>query len=298
MELKKSQPVIEVNQSPIGVYIGSDIIEGYARLHPEEMEMPPKRREANEHAVYMANKAAIDKAIALSKVISPPVHEGGKVALSIRLSPPKYDKPYTQVTPIALLPNEAASLAKGVKEGDPFVIIAVSVMWTARWICLPDGGIEGLPKDSVTASSAKTHIGDKVFDFGCPQPMFDKVIVKESNHVHRELKRYTQEDFRRDYVRFKSEMERSLEQEVMMQLHNALRQLPKCPAECPETQMSITLGYPETFSITTEETVTVQYKREYVYTPKIEAVDVPYDVLTYHVIGKWSWAVQRACCSD
>ena len=64
MELKKSQPVIEVNQSPIGVYIGSDIIEGYARLHPEEMEMPPKRREANEHAVYMANKAAIDKAIA------------------------------------------------------------------------------------------------------------------------------------------------------------------------------------------------------------------------------------------
>lgn len=298
MELKKSQTVTEVNESPVGVYIGADIIEGYAKLRPEEMEMPPKRREAVDAAIFMANKAAVDKAFALSNIGSKPICENGKVAISIRISPPKIDKPYDETTPVVLLPAEAAALARTSKEGDKYFIISVSVMWTARWICLPEGGIEGLPRDSVTASSGKTHIGDKVFDFGCPQPFFDKVVSLETSTTHRELKRYTTDHFRADYKRFVNDMTSNVNRETLSQLYNALRMLPKCPAECPETQISVTLGYPETFSVEGTETVQIEIRKEYVHDPEFRLADVPHELLTYKVTGKWSWAVQRSCCSE
>lgn len=298
MELSKSQPVIDVNESPTGVYIGSDIIEGYAKLRPEEMDIPPKRRDAMDAAINMANRAAVDKAYRLSQVGSKPTCETGIVVLSIRISPPKVDKPYTEAIPAILLPPEASVFVRGLRPEDKYVILSVSVMWTARWICLPAGGIEGLPRDTVTASNAKTHVGDKVFDFGCPQPSFDRVVVFENNQVHHELVKYPVAKFRADYPNFINSVTSNLTQQTFSQLYDAILKLPKCPAECPETQLSITLGYPEPFSVVAEEGSVTKTRNEYVRNPEFKLVEVPYEVLSYNVKGKWSWSVQRTCCSD
>ncbi len=298
MEFNKSQQVIDVNDSPVGIYLGSDIIEGYAKLLPMEMDVPPKRRDAIDAAIFMANKAAVEKSYRLSQIGSQPNCDIGKAALSIRISPPKIETPYDETFPVALLPAEAAALARTFKEGEKYFIVNVSVMWTARWICLPEGGIAGLPRDTITASNAQTHIGDKVFDFGCPHPSFDKVVTKETITAHREMKRYPVESFRSEYPRMRDQMKDSVQRETVVQLNEAIRNLAKCPVECPETQMSVTLGYPESMWVEGEEIIEVQEREEWVYEPTMHRAKIPFNVLSYRVKGKWSWSVQRTCCSE
>ena len=296
MALKKTQTVKDVNESPVSVYIGADIIEGYGKLRVDEVDVPPKHREAMDAAILMANKNAVEKALAQSKLVEKPDCKGGKLALSIRISPPRIDMPYTNDVSIYNLPLEAQALAKTSRHGERYVITSVSVMWTARWICIPKGGYPGLPKDTITASNARTHIGDKIFDFGCPHPSSDGVVAKETDNVHKENPRYTLLKFQEDYPNFINVATETLIKDTLDELGNAMMVLPKCPAECPETQLSVTLGYPQPMSVVGAESIVVEERDG--YNEKYQRVKVPYDLHNYKVKGKWSWTVQRTCCAD
>ncbi len=290
-------PIMEVTESPTGVYIGSEIIEGYAKLLPEEMEILSKRREAIQLATFEANKAAIEKAYLLSEG-KKPLSEDNVVTLSIRISPPKEEKPYTETTPVHLLPAPAIATLKITRHGEKYNLIVVSVVFTARWICLPEGSIPGLPKDTVTASKGVTHIGNNRYDFGCPHPSMDNIIELEKIEIC--VKPAPVKAFVEKYSAFDTAFVKELELHLFNQLFPAIQTLPKCPIECPETDLSVTIGYPQTFVATGEEQIEILERQENLIMPPAlqpAMTTVRFEQFNYVMKGKWSWSVQRTCCS-
>ena len=292
-------PVIEVTEAPTGVYIGSEIIEGYAKLMFEDMDILPKRRAAVEAAVLEANKSAIEKSYLLSKG-KEPVCKGSVATLSIRISPPKEEKPYTEATPVHYLPPAAINAIKPItRHGEKYYIIVVSVVFTARWVCLPKGSIPGLPKDTVTPSTGKTYIGNNTYDFGCPHPSEDRITEFEKIEVH--VKPHPLKGFIEKYPLFDQAFEKEFETHLFNELFPAIQSLPKCPVECPETDLSVTIGYPQSLKTSGEERIDIMERQEQLIMPPVaqhRMTTVRFEQHNYVMKGKWSWSVQRTCCSD
>lgn len=294
-----TQPqVIDILSSPKGVYLGSEIIEGYGKLLTDEVDILSKRRAALQAAILDANKAAIQKAFLLSKG-KEPVCEGSVATLSIRISPAIEEKPYNEATPANLLPPAALAIAKPGRYGEKYTLIVVSVVFVARWVCLPKGSIPGLPKDSVTPSKIKTHIGNNTYDFGCPHPSIDKVTDYQKEELH--TKPMLLQAFTEKYATFDEVFIKDIEDHMFNEMFTELEALPNCPMECPETDLSITMGYPQPFYSTGSEQIRVLERLENLIMPPATQhvmTKVKYEQYYYKMDGDWSYSMQRTCSDN
>ena len=194
------------------------------------------------------------------------------------------------------LPQAAQSLIPRPQpnaEPAKYKIIVSSVIWTARWVCLPKDGIIEPPDEGAILSGSKTFLGNKVFDFGCPHPFRSNIIAVNRESQTANNKRNTVDRTRQEMVNTVRSVEQEVNNTLFQELNQAIRTLPKCPPECPPGEMSIMIGYPAPFLVTSKELIT-QVDRDG-YDEKYQRVIVPTDILNYTVHGEWSWSVQRAC---
>src|ERR1017187_7818124 len=95
---------------PNGVYIGSEITEGYELLLLPEMDTLYRRKEAYRKAEETAINLAIDRAFDLSKGKCPDCDDRFVPAISIILSAPKEELGYDKTVSATGLPPIAAAL--------------------------------------------------------------------------------------------------------------------------------------------------------------------------------------------
>ena len=285
---------IKETKLPETVYVGTDKIEGYAKITEPEMQLVTKRREAMRTAVTQANTLAVKNAYELAKATKPET-EGKLAVLSIRISPPKEEPPYTELTPVHFLPPDMAASMRGPRYGEKFNIIVVSVAWTAYWLIVSEGEIEGLPSYKETQGNVKTHIGKSVFKFNCPQPLLDKVTTFEKTELHVAATHVTLKAFVEKYKSFDDAFVIQMQEAFYAELNEALISLPNCPKECPETELSVTIGYPQPYQLKGEEVILVRERSEMVQQPNPKVVTIKFEEYTYQMKARWSWSVQRAC---
>jgi len=296
MEKESEQREVLFANNFTGVYVGSESVEDYCKIPTVEKGVEIRWNAAIETASNNATRAALKRAYEASTG-SKPKCEGFVTTLSIRISAPKEGKHFTEKIPSINLPQGAKVLADQAKPGDEYTIIVMRVNWTARWICLPIGGIEGLPKDGVTPSTGVTFLGINALDLGCPHPSKDGIVIFERTEAHNPLKRSPQlENWKMSYRSFEDQVKNTVIQTTFRELEQAILQLAKCPPECKVGDLSITLGYPEPFSFEYTEVVTMIDKDEYqTIDGTFQAVKTKVEQVTYKAIGKWSWSVQRTC---
>ena len=287
---------LKENNVAESVYVGTDRIEGYAKITDQAMLFVTKRRELMRVAINQANTLAVKNACEMAKT-SKPDGDGKLVVLCIRISAPKEEPPYTELTPVHLLPPEAIPPHQRVhnRYGEKFKIYVVSVVWTADWILVNEGDIQGLPSYQETKSKAKTRIGKTVFEFNCPQPLLDKTTTLEKTELHLGTRHLPLKGFVEKYKTFDDAFVIQMQEAFTAELNEALINLPRCPKECEETEMTVTIGYPQQYEFTGEEVIVVRERSEMVQQPNPKVVTVKFEEYTYVMKGKWSWSVQRAC---
>ena len=292
------EEVKELQSCPTGMYMGSGDVEGYSLVMlPEQDTVNYRRRDAIESAGRTATHNALMRAYEVAKDKAPNCGDC-TATISIVLTSPKEEKPYTEATPVAGLPQGAMHMVPKVPAGTKYRIIVVSVTWTARWVCLPEG-IEFAANDGVVPSGQKVYIGNQAFDFGAPQPSRHNTVSLKTNYDQAEQTRIKEETF---FARADEQirgMGQQVNQKMFAELETAILHLPKCPPECSNSDMSITIGYPKPFQVTYKK------KIKKVDQPAYEMVDGTYqrvnklvDSTCFEIMGEWSWSVQRNCQND
>ena len=280
--------------SPETVYAGMDIIEGYAKITEAELHLVTKRREAMKLAVHQAHVLAVKNAYEMARACKPV--SGDKLpVLCIRISPPKEEESYTELTPVQFLPPDVGVSMRSNRYGEKFTIYVVSVVWTAHWVMVSEGDIDGLPSYKETKGNVKTHIGKSVFEFNIPQPMLDNTTKLDKTEHHVAQRHVTLKAFVEKYKSFDEVFVKEFETAFFTELNDAIMNLPKCPKEYEETEMTVTIGYPQPYSVTGEEEIIVRERSEMVHQPNPKVVNVKFEEYTYAMKGRWSWSVQRAC---
>lgn len=296
-QMKEEAKVLQ--SCPTGMYMGTGEVEGYSIVMlPEQDTVNYRRKDALESAGRTATHNALMRAYEVAKDKAP--NCGDCIpTISIVLSSSMEEKPYTEATPIAGLPHAAQHMIPKVAPGTKYRIIVVSVTWTARWVCLPTEGIEFAPNDGVVPSGQKIYIGNQAFDFGAPQPSRHNTVSMQSKYDQADQSRIKEETF----LSRADEQIRAMGPQVMAkmwaELENAILHLPKCPPECNNSDMSITIGYPKPFLISYKKRV------KKIDTPGYEMVDGNYQQVTklvdstsFEILGEWSWSVQRNCVAN
>ncbi len=280
---------------PSGTYVGTGEVEGYCMvLLPEQDTVHYRRKEAFAHANQSAIKQALKRAFDLAKDKAP--NCGDCIAtMSIVLSAPKEEKPYTESTPVSGLPQSAAHLIPK----DPnakYRIVVVSVTWTVRWVCLAEGSIEFAPNDAVVSTGSKIYIGNQAFDFGAPQPSKHNIVIKEAKYDQADNSRLKVETFHSRLDEKIREVTQQVQYQLWSELEAAVLQLPLCPPECSNNDMSITVGYPKPFFVKYKEVVTQKEGTAYeVVDGTYQAIKKMFDQTCYYITGEWSWSCQRNC---
>ncbi len=291
--------VKELQSCPTGMYMGSGEVEGYSLVMlPEQDTVNFRRRDAIESASRTATMSALKRAYEVARDKSP--NCGDCIAtISIVLTSPKEEKPYTEATPVAGLPQGAMHMVPKVPAGTKYRIIVVSVTWTARWVCLPVEGIEFAANDGVVPSGQKIYIGNQSFDFGAPQPSRHNTVVLNSKFDQADHSRLKEETFLSRVDEQIRQMTQQINSKMWIELETAILHLPKCPPECANGDMSITIGYPKPFLVTYKKKV------KKIDTPAYEMLDGTYQRVTklvdstcFEITGEWSWSVQRNCTSN
>src|SRR5665213_1374508 len=195
---------------PKSVYLGSDSVEGYSLILLPEMDTEYRHDVAVKTISANIVNEALKKAFELSKTKAPDWKDGIP-ALSITFSSPKEGKPIGDQVSVAGLPPGAASLKQGVKEGQRYKIIVVSLIWVARWVCLPKEGIEFAGNNETVPSGKETFIGNQAFDFGVPQPVRHNIIKTSSIFRQEESRKKSKEAFQADIDYQAEPLKRQLE---------------------------------------------------------------------------------------
>ncbi len=297
MPAKKTTSAKKPKKPAESVYIGTDKIEGYAKITGPDMDILSKRREAMAQAVQQANFMAVKQAYETGKDFKPEAN-GNIVLLSVRITPPVTEEPYTEATPQHLLPPEFAAAMRGRYSVEKFNIYVVSVGWTARWITVEPDSIEGLPSYPESKQTSKTRIGKTVFEFATPHPMLDKISYMEKTEHHVAQRNLTLKAFVEKYKTYEEEFIREFEKHFFEELNQAFLKLPKCPKECEETELSVTIGYPQPYQAGGKEVIIVRERSEMVHQPAPKVVNVKFEEYTFEMKGKWSWSMQRVCGID
>ena len=286
----------EIQSCPIGMYMGSGDVEGYSLVMlPEQDTVNFRRKDALESAARTATHNALMRAYEVAKDKAP--NCGDCIAtISIVLSSPKEEKPYTEATPVAGLPQSAMHLVPKVPVGTKYRIIVVSVTWTVRWVCLPADGITFAPNDAVIPSGVKTYIGNQAFDFGAPQPSRHNSISMSMKFDQAEQRKIKEETFLGRVDEHIRSMAQQVNAKMFSELESAILHLPKCPPECGESDMSITIGYPKPFLVTYKKKVTKVEQDTYEHLDGVfQRVKKLVDSTCFDITGEWSWSVQRNC---
>jgi hypothetical protein len=294
MAKRALKSVTTEKQLPETIYVGTDKIEGYAKITEVEMQLVTKRREAIKAATDQANLLAVKKAYETAAKSKPEV-EGKLAVLHIRILPPVEETPYTEATPAHLFPPEVPVQHRTPRYGEKFNIFVLSVGWTARWILLSEGDIDGLPSYQETKSKTKTRIGKTSYEFNCPQPLMDKITTIEKVELHVSPRQVPLKSFVEKYPGFDDAFAVQAKDAFFAELNEALVNLPKCPKECEETELAVTIGYPQPYSVTGDEVIIVRERSEMVQQPNPKVVTIKFEEYTYVTKGKWSWSIQRAC---
>ncbi len=290
------EEIKELKSCPVGMYMGTGEVEGYSLvLLPEQDTVNFRRKDALESASRTATKAALMRAYEVAKDKAPDC--GDCIAtISIVLSSPKEEKPYTEATPVAGLPQTAMHLVPKVPAGTKYRIIVVSVTWTVRWVCLPADGIIFAANDAVIPSGVKTYIGNQAFDFGAPQPSRHNTVSYSIKFDQAQQKRIKEDTFLSRVDEQIRAVSAQVNAKMWAELENAILHLPKCPPECGESDMSITIGYPKPFMVTyKKKVIKVEVDGYEIVDGKYHPLKNLVDSTCFDITGEWSWSVQRNC---
>lgn len=305
----KYRPMASRSNAPLvpnGVYIGSEITEGYELLLLPEMDTLYRRKESYKKAEATAINLAIDRAFALSAGKCPDCDDRYVPAISIILSAPKEEIGYDEtVAHTGLPPIAAALVARYPNAQHKYKIVTVSVEWTARWVILPVNGIDFPDNDGIIPSGIITYIGNKAFDFGCPQPIKNNIIIRDmiydmaepNPHPHMRHHAWTPETFKAGLDANIEKIRKETEEAVFKELKEAIVYLPKCPLDQVAGGLSISIGYPKNYAVIFKE---LHYEIDTPGVVQNEAGQnvmgtIKKEMLKYEITGNWSWSVQRTC---